>query len=321
MITLIIFLPNVSQQYYPLHLFTLSILYGLAAISLIQTFITDPGKVTTDLIEQIKLNLKLEIPQNADESTENLEMSSSGDSHRELNRNRLLIFELNRQIVLQSEHYQQNAGKDLQAFNSTHSTNTQNNSMVLDTQGVEARLPVVSQFKYCESCDQLQPPRAYHCEVCNCCILRIDHHCFWMGNCIGLYNFKNFNLYLLYMSNACGYVILMMTNFFTIDALELIEMMFYSLNLTAVTFLSFGIYFCCVIMLLINIKLLISNQTGYELQLDFKVHPYKYKGCLANIKEMLLVESIWEMFVPLRPLQREYSEIIIPRNLPLATTN
>ncbi|KAI5419051.1 Protein S-acyltransferase 10 [Lathyrus oleraceus] len=34
-------------------------------------------------------------------------------------------------------------------------------------------------------CNVEQPPRAKHCHGCDKCVLQFDHHCVWLGNCIG----------------------------------------------------------------------------------------------------------------------------------------
>ena len=42
-----------------------------------------------------------------------------------------------------------------------------------------------------------QPATATHCEDCNACIDELDHHCPWMGKCIGKGNiayFRRFNV-------------------------------------------------------------------------------------------------------------------------------
>jgi len=43
----------------------------------------------------------------------------------------------------------------------------------------------------------LQPPRAKHCKDCNCCILRVDHHCPFLNNCIGERNYAYFFAFLI----------------------------------------------------------------------------------------------------------------------------
>ncbi|GKY98934.1 hypothetical protein MPSEU_000849200 [Mayamaea pseudoterrestris] len=45
---------------------------------------------------------------------------------------------------------------------------------------------------WCEVCQAHQPPDAAHCPDCNVCIRGFDHHCVWMGTCIGRDNFKQF---------------------------------------------------------------------------------------------------------------------------------
>ncbi|KNC51538.1 palmitoyltransferase ZDHHC9 [Thecamonas trahens ATCC 50062] len=50
--------------------------------------------------------------------------------------------------------------------------------------------------KYCHACRVYRPPRASHCSRCSTCVLKFDHHCPWLGTCIGECNYHAFLTYL-----------------------------------------------------------------------------------------------------------------------------
>lgn len=52
--------------------------------------------------------------------------------------------------------------------------------------------------RWCEKCKHIKPDRTHHCSICYDCILKMDHHCPWVNNCISFTNYKYFLLFLVY---------------------------------------------------------------------------------------------------------------------------
>ncbi|KAH7863096.1 hypothetical protein Vadar_013247 [Vaccinium darrowii] len=66
-------------------------------------------------------------------------------------------------------------------------------SALSSSDGMERR-----HVRYCRQCGNGKPPRCHHCSVCQRCVLKMDHHCIWVVNCVGARNYKFFLLFLLY---------------------------------------------------------------------------------------------------------------------------
>jgi len=56
----------------------------------------------------------------------------------------------------------------------------------------------------CPECEVIRTPRSRHCNICNKCVSRFDHHCPWINNCVGLGNHTWFYAYTVI---TLGYVL------------------------------------------------------------------------------------------------------------------
>ncbi|KAG8936862.1 palmitoyltransferase pfa5 [Tulasnella sp. 418] len=55
------------------------------------------------------------------------------------------------------------------------------------------RHPVLAEeYRYCTRDGFIKPMRAHHCRICATCVLNFDHHCPWIGQCVGARNRKFF---------------------------------------------------------------------------------------------------------------------------------
>ncbi|KZT73329.1 zf-DHHC-domain-containing protein [Daedalea quercina L-15889] len=155
---------------------------------------------------------------------------------------------------------------------------------VQDSDGYEVK-KLTRGPRFCRTCEAYKPPRAHHCKQCKCCVLRMGkyHHCPWVNNCVGHFNYGYFVRFLFYVDCACTYHLAMIVRRIyvaTQENFETPEMIFIILNAVA----------CIPVLLavggfsLYHFYLLLGNTTTIEGWEKDKVATLVRRGRIHEIK-------------------------------------
>ena len=142
--------------------------------------------------------------------------------------------------------------------------------------------------KICPTCNIVRPFRSSHCRDCDNCIMRFDHHCPWLGTCIGKRNYMCFYYYILCINFhnfcllfLCSYLIY---NYLYLSKEKLIKCLpsiIAILYILIIMIFTFGLLFH-------HTKCIINNLTTKE---DIKHMFYRKignpygRGCSSNCNE------------------------------------
>jgi palmitoyltransferase ZDHHC9/14/18 len=81
----------------------------------------------------------------------------------------------------------------------------------------------IRQYRICKTCCILRPQRSTHCADCNNCVEKFDHHCPWLGNCVGKRNYKYFYTFIVLLNILTVYMVVFSICHIAIFAQEKVE--------------------------------------------------------------------------------------------------
>ncbi|KAJ6426724.1 hypothetical protein OIU84_022337 [Salix udensis] len=126
--------------------------------------------------------------------------------------------------------------------------------------------PANPRTRVCRKCNRFKPSRCHHCSVCGRCILKMDHHCVWVVNCVGALNYKYFLLFLFYSflvtTLVTSSLLPLFIAFFTVDEKNGTPEILVATFVTFVLNLSFALSILG--FLIMHISLVFGNTTTIE---------------------------------------------------------
>jgi hypothetical protein len=164
---------------------------------------------------------------------------------------------------------------------------------------------VAAAMAFCTICRIRRPRLSTHCRQCDNCVMGWDHHCNWIGNCVGQRNHRTFVLFLIMTPLWCILVC-------ALASAQLIVEGFGTANSIGVTVLATAMFFCVSLlgMTFMHVSLVMDAQT---LKMNTKRGPNNpaltSKQRWTNLANFCLSYGPRPTLCPSRALIREVSAL------------
>ncbi|KAJ6774917.1 ZINC FINGER DHHC DOMAIN CONTAINING PROTEIN [Salix purpurea] len=148
--------------------------------------------------------------------------------------------------------------------------------------------------RYCKTCMIYRPPRCSHCSVCDNCVERFDHHCHWVGQCIGLRNYRYFFLFVSSSALLCVFIFAMSAlniKFVMDDRGTLLKAMKESPASVILMVYSFIFLWFVGGLTCFHLYLIGRNQTTYEIFRRGEASGLYDRGCFRNFLEVFCTKT------------------------------
>lgn len=170
------------------------------------------------------------------------------------------------------------------------------------------RLPIYTYttggyIRFCPECALIKPDRTHHCSVCGQCILKMDHHCPWLHNCMSFSNYKFYILFLAYGALYCAFILVVLSQElykYWLQRKSLNEALLYHYTVLTISAILFIIILSA--LFFYHIYLVFNNRTTLE---SFRPTLFSYGpnrngfslGASQNFREVF-GDQMWKWFVP-----------------------
>ncbi|KAK2720246.1 palmitoyltransferase ZDHHC6-like [Artemia franciscana] len=132
----------------------------------------------------------------------------------------------------------------------------------------------ISFLQFCSICKAYKAPRSHHCSKCGKCVLKMDHHCPWINNCVGHYNHGHFTAFLAFAVIGCSHATIILLSYLMMILFQPWQYHYPSSRGYIGTWhifwivinigLAIGVVIAVGILLFLQLRAILRNRTGIE---------------------------------------------------------